>query len=118
MNKRMKRGIPVKLPDGREYPSIAAAARDLKVNEHLMQERIRRGWTVMQALGVEHRDRRGRKVKDHEGVTHNSVKSMCKAWGMNRCTFQTRQGSGWSVKRALTTPVDERYRSRYPGERE
>lgn len=37
---------------------------------------------------------------------------MCKAYGINRTTFKMRIKAGWSLEKALTTPVKEpKYKS-------
>ena len=47
-------------------------------------------------------------VQDHEGTWFPSVRAMTRHWGISHDTFYSRHwSSGWSLERALTTPVHE-----------
>ena len=44
-------------------------------------------------------------TQDHEGRWYNSLAEMCTAYNMGSDTYLVRIKRGWSVKKALTTPV-------------
>lgn len=44
-------------------------------------------------------------AKDHNGKEYRSLNAMSKAWGISNSTLNTRLELGWSVERALTTPI-------------
>lgn len=65
--------------------------------------RMRKGMTLEQAL--KHPSLR-QPVQDHEGTWFPSVRAMTRHWGISHDTFYSRHwSSGWSLERALTTPV-------------
>lgn len=46
--------------------------------------------------------------KDHEGTEFTSVKEMILSWSLTPERFYQRLSRGWSLKRALTTPIKRR----------
>ena len=76
------------------------------VTDWTFRDRLKSGWSVEKALstpsGVQG-------ITDHTGVWHMSVKAMAKAWGMPYHTVLRRLHIyHWSVRKALTTPVNSR----------
>lgn len=47
----------------------------------------------------------GKIAVDHLGKAYPSYKEMCKQYGVSYGLFANRRRSGWSVEKALTTPV-------------
>lgn len=44
-------------------------------------------------------------VTDHNGNTFETVTAMCEYWHISNARYTARISSGWSVEKALTTPV-------------
>ncbi len=44
-------------------------------------------------------------VKDHLGKNYVSMSAMARTYGISEHLLITRLGRGWSLKRALTTPI-------------
>ena len=57
--------------------------------------------------------RQVRVCRDHLGAEYPSVTAMCEAWGVARHVYWHRvKRKGWSIEKALTTPVGKRGRSK------
>lgn len=48
---------------------------------------------------------------DHFGKPYKSIQDMCEYYGMRVSTYKSRIQSGWSIEKALTTPVDTAYKN-------
>ena len=67
--------------------------------------RMRKGMTLEQALKC---PSLRQPVQDHEGTWFPSIRAMTRHWGINCFTFYSRHWLyGWSLEKALTTPVHE-----------
>lgn len=51
---------------------------------------------------------KGKRCEDHLGIEYPSVTEMCATYKMPIKTYCERRRSGWSVEKALTTPVNKR----------
>lgn len=51
---------------------------------------------------------KGKRCTDHLGIEYSSVTEMCATYKIPIKTYCERRRSGWSVERALTTPVNKR----------
>ena len=95
--------------NGTVYPSRTEFVNRFaheSVTDWTFRDRLKSGWSVEKALstpsGVPG-------ITDHTGVRHSSIKAMAKAWGMPYHTVLRRLHIyHWSVKKALTTPVNSR----------
>ena len=81
-----------------EYPSVSEACRhygfDTKQKIELVACRLRKGWTINQAFGLEERPKpengsRSKSVTVH-GVTYPSHKKLAEAYGITHCMLQHR----------------------------
>ena len=94
---------------GTGYPSQTAFVNRFaheSVTDHAFSDRLKRGWSVEKALSTPSRTLG---ITDHTGVWHSSIKAMAKAWGMPYHTVLRRlHVYHWSVKKALTTPINSR----------
>ena len=76
------------------------------VTDWTFRDRLKNGWSVEKALSTPSWTRG---ITDHTGVWHRSIKAMAKAWGMPYHTVLRRLHIyHWSVKKALTTPINSR----------
>ena len=95
--------------DGTVYPSRADFVNRFaheSVTDRAFGDRLKRGWSVEDAL---HTPSRALGITDHTGVWHRSIKAMAKAWGIAHNTLLRRLHIyHWSVRKALTTPVNSR----------
>lgn len=55
-----------------------------------------------------------KKCKDHLGNEYNTIREMCKAWGIQQSRFTTRINKGMSLKDALETPVKSHSKNTNP----
>lgn len=110
--RRSAKGHPVQFTHGgREYryPSLRAAAEDLGVQEKKLQRRLKDGWPLPQALGLEKKpgaeqSKPLRLRLDGKTVVYPSHGAAARSHGLNIQTLLGRLRNGWSVKRAITTP--------------
>ena len=54
---------------------------------------------------------KGKRCEDHLGIEYATVTEMCATYKMPIKTYCKRRRSGWSVEKALTTPVNKRMQS-------
>ncbi len=91
----------------KEFSSNAAAARHYGVAYKLFHSRIRSGWPIEQALGLEKRPERIHKGKSlsikHKGKLkhYHSVAEAAREFGLPRSRVQARINRGWSLEQAL-----------------
>lgn len=102
-------GLSVVDPTGRTFPNYKAMARAWGVKYGTLLYRLGAGHTLADALRPRvPRHRRGQLVcagVDHTGRRYTSITEMCRAWGVGYSAYQNRIARGWSVGRALTTPI-------------
>lgn len=46
-------------------------------------------------------------AKDHKGKMYKTLRAMAEAWGIEYRTFLARLDAGWTIERALTTPLHQ-----------
>lgn len=87
---------------GNQFPSQTAMLRHWQVPKGTYEKRIRKGFSVKDALTAKPRENKNKLVTDHENNVFISVKEMCRHWGIDNGTYRQRIKSGWSQKDALT----------------
>jgi hypothetical protein len=90
-----------------EYSSLKLACMDRSMPYNNVQGRLQNGWTVRQAFEIDQPPERkmsGRKVTVDK-VRYPSIRSACDAFNVSYYVVLRRIGLGWTVKRALKTPV-------------
>ena len=94
---------------GNEFKSIEAMCKFWNIKRNIYVKRIRRGWSVEDALTtpVDEVKAKGKMITDHLGNEFETITAMCKFWGIEKHIYGGRIKRGWSVEKALTTPVDE-----------
>ena len=90
---------------GKEYPSLAAMARAYGHMPDVLSTRLKRGWDLETALLTPDHGRRTGVCRDHLGNCFLDKKSMAEAYGIDPKLCIMRLKRGWSVEKALTTPV-------------
>lgn len=91
---------------GKKYRSVAAIARAEGVPMALVQPRLNRGWTLKRAITTPKATvNAASRPVTVEGVRYESRSHACRAYGVSRNVALFRLQKGWSLKRALTTPV-------------
>lgn len=86
---------------GKEYPSMIAACKALKMVESTIRARRMQGMSIEEAFTLPPKN--CIYSKDHLGNVYRSFNAMCKAWKVDRDMVSYRLNSGWSIKKALTT---------------
>jgi hypothetical protein len=107
-----KRSAPNALPVELEdivYPSRFSAAEAYNIDVKVVEKRLMSGWTLEEAFGlVERVDYTGPRAVRSRGKQFQSIRAAAIAAGVPDGTIRARLRAGWSVERALNTPVEER----------
>lgn len=105
------RGIECTDPLGNKYNNVKEMCEAYNIKRNTYESRIRRGYTVEEALGiVQHSNK---VYKDHKSNEYGSIKEMCSSYGISTSTFNRRIKLGWDLKSALTEEVhDESWKGR------
>lgn len=98
---------------GVEHLSIVDMCKAWGIHTKTYENRRRLGYNLREALTMPIKQysagkggrRAGSYVKDHLGNIYRTTRVMCEVYGINVDTYRSRVRSGWSVERALTTPV-------------
>lgn len=102
---------------GNSYCSIAQMARSYGLASITLHERLKRGWSVEEALTTpvdKSNLRKSEKIKnvrvqDHLGNWYDSYYALAKAYGLSFSTLYGRVVKlGWSIEKALLTPTQKR----------
>jgi hypothetical protein len=85
--------------------ALALWAKELGLDVHLLQNRLKLGWTVERAFTTPV-DRRFGHLSLHtfQGKTQ-SLSAWSRELKINRATLEKRLRSGWSIEKAFSTPV-------------
>lgn len=75
-----------------------------------VKNRLKRGWTLEQALTIDNESNSqkinfGKPCYDHLGNKYPNIRSMCEAYETTEKVYWGRVRIGWSVEKALTTPL-------------
>lgn len=109
---------------GNSYRSVAQMARSYGISSITLHERLKRGWSVDEALTTPVDTSNYRKSKkimnirvhDHLGNWYNSYYELAKAYGLSFSTLYGRVAKlGWSIEKALLTPTQSRTSKRKKG---
>lgn len=104
----VKRRRPTVDHTGRRFPTFRAMCAAWEQPEKRVARRLVKGRSLKDALTVPPAasGRPPETCTDHTGREFPSLGAMCAAWGIAQGLFSHRiRGLGWSIKRALTTPV-------------
>lgn len=103
----VKRRRPTVDHTGRRFPTFRAMCDAWEQPEKRVSRRLAKGWSLERALTAPPLKPWGSApCTDHTGRQFPSKGAMCKAWGIAQGLVCNRvRCNGWSLKRALTTPV-------------
>ena len=91
--------------DDRQYYNTKAALDKLGIAQSTYHNRIARGWSQDEALGLKKHKYKS-ECKDHLGNTYKNMKELADAYNINREVLRTRlKKLNWDMEKALTTPV-------------
>lgn len=95
---------------GNQFESKSAMYAYYDKPHNTVENRLRRGWTLEQALTIDNSSNAakvnfGKTCKDHLGNEYNSIRIMCEKYGITEKIYWGRIRTGWSVEKALTTPI-------------
>lgn len=91
---------------GNEFPSKDAMCKHWGIPKQVYFGRIKLGWKLEDILTKPLDYKGGAKpVSDHTGQIFETIGLMCEHWNMPRTTYNARIKKGWSIEKALTTPV-------------
>lgn len=98
---------PVSDHAGNLFPNRTAMYRYYNIDYATCEARLQKGWTLEQALTTPSKKKTNRKkCRDHTGKTYQTQSDMCQSYGIELGTYQRRLERGWSIKKALTEPVE------------
>lgn len=94
---------------GNEFKTKTEMCNHYGVDRNRFNDRIKRGYSVERALNkgriTERMGKKGVSCVDHHGNTFATKKDMCTHYGIDRTTFNARIKKGWTIEKALTTPL-------------
>lgn len=107
--KENKFSQPITAPNGITYPNAHEMCKDYHVpyNRFIARLTIRK-WPLIDALKSDKYSGAFIPGRDHLGKDYPSQSAMARAWGIPPNCYLTRLEAGWSIKKALTTPVRKR----------
>lgn len=99
---------------GNKYRTQNEMCKHYGISSTTFSDRIHRGFSLEKALTYRQHSKvlNGKLCKDHLGNTYNSLREMCKHWGIDYSVFIGRMSTGFSLEKALTTPVREKNKAR------
>ena len=109
---------------GNSYRSVAQMARSYGIASITLHERLKRGWSVEEALTTpvdtssyrKSKKITNVKVQDHLGNWYDSYYALAKAYDLSFSTLYGRVIKlGWSIEKALLTPTQSRTSKRKKG---
>ena len=90
-------------PDGKEYKSIKALAKAYGCNYDIVRVRLKKGYSLEEALFKEKSPGRYRKkIAGPDGKEYKSIKALAEKYGCNYGTITSRLERGMSLKDALS----------------
>lgn len=89
---------------GNGFTSKNQMCKHYGIAMHTLANRLKAGWSLEKALTTKQNeiDRKKIECEDHLGNKFKSKSEMCKYYGVNQATFNTRIESGYSLEEALT----------------
>lgn len=97
---------PIQAPNGITYPNTKTMCQAYKVPYNRFITRYtKRGWSLQDSLRSDKFSGDFIPGRDHLGKIYPSQSAMARAWGIPPNSFLTRLDAGWSIKKALTTPI-------------
>lgn len=86
--------------DNKQFESIASAARKYNISSNIVVQRLGRGWTTKQSLGIDPPPKKKKRGKSVAGYA--SIAEAAKANNLNTTTLHQRLKNGWDINAALS----------------
>lgn len=83
------------------FPSFEELARTYQVNRVTLRDRIERGWTMREALGLDPKPMKQNNVIEFGGIKYESRRHLAEAFDIDAGAFYARLDRGWSLEQAL-----------------
>lgn len=92
---------------GNIYPSVTARAKAYGLSDATVEDRLKHGWSLKDALTIAPNDRnlQYKPQKDHQDHYFKTIADMAKYWHIPRKTLEYRLKHNWDIESALTIPV-------------
>lgn len=90
---------------GRRFNSLVEMCNSYKIPCDTYLQRMSRGWSQEKALTTPPRARSANKNHKTYNDKFDTFKDLCAYHGKDVCVVQARLNRGWSLDRALKTPV-------------
>lgn len=93
---------------GNTFSGYKEMAKAYNIAYKTLMYRLRNNWDIRKALTVDvtkTNKQGGKTVKDHLGNEYRNRYEMCKAYGIRYEAYARRISAGWTLERALTTPM-------------
>ncbi|MCR5106095.1 MAG: hypothetical protein K6B68_16820 [Eubacterium sp.] len=94
-----------------QYASVAEMCKTYGVNKGTYLSRIKRGWSVKEALTAPSKPLKVKKnpyaIKDHNGKEYNTLTDMLNAYNIPYSVYKKREKIGMPLKEILTVSIDK-----------
>ncbi len=94
-----------------QYASIAEMCKTYSIKRDTYLSRIKRGWSVEEALTAPPKQLKGKKnpyaIKDYNGKEYNTLTDMLNAYNISYSVYRKRKKIGMPLKEILTVPIDK-----------
>ena len=87
--------------NGKQYSSQTSLCAEHDVPVITFQKRLKRGWSIEEALKLEKTDKGREKQQCFEGKDFDSTKDLCDYYGVPARTYHGRLEKGWTQREAL-----------------
>lgn len=92
---------------GKRFKSMGDMCKEYSLKRHILEFRLKKGWNLQDALTVPSGTQQRGICHDHTGRKFFSKSAMCAFWGLPLSRFYQRRRTGWSLKKALTAPLQK-----------
>lgn len=97
--------------NGKLFESVVEMCIFWGLPVYVYLSRRKTGWTVENALTTPTgTSTKAKECKDHKGNEFASLSDMCKFWSVKADVFCARMKRGWTLEKALETPIQHRHR--------
>lgn len=86
--------------EGKVYKSYGELAKEFGIPTTYLVSKLSEGFSLEEAINSNNALK-----EDHLGNKFNSEREMAEYWGISYNTYRARKSGGWSLEKALTTPV-------------
>jgi hypothetical protein len=91
--------------DGQTFPNFADACRQYGLEDSAVRSRLKIGWTIRQAFGIDMPPQKGRnsygKSVTIKGAVFRTFADAAREYGLKACTLTSRFRKGWTPEQAV-----------------